>query len=185
MRLVFILYLVEMATINISHHDDLDDIVYQISGYFEYWANNESADSLDDLYALGMPIRPADHYLWNLDNKLGRRNFRFTMQEIKELEQNNVILQGSAYPLVLKHSMTNLLSKFSIITATNSRAKNLAVRNVYETRTGLGAQPGAGPANLIRAYAGIKVPRGAEGGSRKKNRKAKKTRKVKKSRYNK
>jgi hypothetical protein len=61
----------------------------------------------------------------------------------------------------------------------NSKAKNQALRNVYESTTGKSATPGNGPANLIRSYAGIKVPRGAEGGRRTrriKNKKSKKTR---------
>lgn len=46
----------------------------------------------------------------------------------------------------------------------NSKAKNQALRNVYENKTGHSATPGNGPANLIRSYAGIKVPKGAKGG---------------------
>lgn len=57
--------------------------------------------------------------------------------------------------------------------AINSKAKRLAVTNVYEKMTGQSGEPGHGPANLIRNMAGIKVPKGAQGGS-------KKTRKVRK-----
>ena len=57
--------------------------------------------------------------------------------------------------------------------AINSKAKRLAVTNVYEKMTGQSGEPGHGPANLIRNYAGIKVPKGAKGGSKKrKTRKA-------------
>lgn len=60
----------------------------------------------------------------------------------------------------------------------NSKAKNQALRNVYESKTGHSANPGQGPANLIRSFAGIRVPKGAEGGKRsRKLRKNKKTRK--------
>ena len=48
----------------------------------------------------------------------------------------------------------------------NSKAKNQALRNVYETKTGQSANPGQGPANLIRSFAGIRVPKGAAGGKR-------------------
>lgn len=66
--------------------------------------------------------------------------------------------------------------------AINSKAKRLAVTNVYEKMTGQSGEPGNGPANLIRNYAGIKVPKGAKGGSKKtrKSRKAKKSRKNRK-----
>lgn len=60
----------------------------------------------------------------------------------------------------------------------NSKAKNQAVRNVYEKKTNQSAAHGHGPANLIRSYAGIKVPKGAEGGSRKTRRLRKKSRKT-------
>jgi hypothetical protein len=60
----------------------------------------------------------------------------------------------------------------------NSKAKNQAIRNVYEKKTGQSAKSGNGPANLIRSYAGIKVPKGAEGGSRKTRRLRKKSRKT-------
>lgn len=63
-------------------------------------------------------------------------------------------------------------------TRLNSKAKNQAIRNVYESKTGQSATPGTGPANLIRAFTGVRVPRGAEGGrrTRRKNKKSKKTR---------
>ena len=66
--------------------------------------------------------------------------------------------------------------------AINSKAKRLAVTNVYEKMTGQSGEPGHGPANLIRNMAGIKVPKGAKGGSKKtrKSRKAKKSRKNRK-----
>jgi hypothetical protein len=59
--------------------------------------------------------------------------------------------------------------------AINSKAKRLAFTNVYEKITGQSGEPGRGPANLIRNMAGIKVPKGVQGGSKKtrKNRKYK------------
>lgn len=49
----------------------------------------------------------------------------------------------------------------------NSKALNSAFRKVYENKTSQSAIPGSGPANIIREYAGIKVPKGAQGGKRK------------------
>ena len=67
-----------------------------------------------------------------------------------------------------------------ISNAINSKAKRLAVTNVYEKMTGQSGEPGRGPANLIRNMAGIKVPKGVRGGSKK----TRKIRKNKKSRKN-
>jgi hypothetical protein len=41
-----------------------------------------------------------------------------------------------------------------------SKARNQALRNVYETKTHRSATPGMGSANLIRSFAGIYAPRG-------------------------
>ncbi len=66
----------------------------------------------------------------------------------------------------------------------NSKARNQALRNVYETITGESATPGLGPANVIRSFADIKVPKGAQGGfkKRKTQKLHKKSKKAKKSR---
>lgn len=45
------------------------------------------------------------------------------------------------------------------------KALNQSVRNVYEFGTGHAADPGSGPANLIREYVDTIPPRGAEGAS--------------------
>lgn len=63
-----------------------------------------------------------------------------------------------------------------------SKARDQAVRNVYEKATGMSAAPGTGPANLIRAFASIKVPKGAEGGRRRKTQRKQQQRKQKKHR---
>ena len=58
------------------------------------------------------------------------------------------------------------------------KAKNQAIRNVYEKATGQSAAPGHGPANLIRSFAGITLPKGAQGGKRKTRRLHKKSKKT-------
>jgi hypothetical protein len=60
----------------------------------------------------------------------------------------------------------------------DKKAKNQALRNVYEKATGKSAAPGHGPANLIRSFAGITSPKGAEGGKRKTRRLHKKSKKT-------
>jgi hypothetical protein len=60
----------------------------------------------------------------------------------------------------------------------DKKVKNQALRNIYEKGTKQSALPGKGPANLIRAFAGMSVPKRAEGGSktRRLRKKSKKTR---------
>jgi len=62
-----------------------------------------------------------------------------------------------------------------------SKAKSLAVTNVYESMTGQTGEPGHGPANIIRSYAGIRVPKGVGGYKTRKVRKTRKSRGNKKS----
>jgi hypothetical protein len=77
--------------------------------------------------------------------------------------------------------ITRSILKKTLSSVINSKARNYELRRAYENITGQSAKPGNGPANLIREYAGVKVPKGAQGGS-KKTRKArtKKTRRNKK-----
>jgi len=53
------------------------------------------------------------------------------------------------------------------------KAINQALRAIIESKTKQSAGPGLGAANLIRKFAGIKVPKGAEGGRRKYKRSSK------------
>jgi hypothetical protein len=64
----------------------------------------------------------------------------------------------------------------------NSMAKNAAVREIYENKTGTSAAPGNGPANLIRKYAGIELPKGSRGGMRKHSRHTRRKLKTRKHR---
>ena len=61
---------------------------------------------------------------------------------------------------------------------TERRAKDQAVRDVYEKATGQSAQPGDGPADTIRKAMGIQPPKEAMGGrpTKKSKRRARKTR---------
>jgi len=54
----------------------------------------------------------------------------------------------------------------SVRNATENRATNQALRNVYESRTNTSASPGEGPANLVRGFLGMKTPKGSMGGTR-------------------
>jgi len=59
-------------------------------------------------------------------------------------------------PKKIKHML--LLSR-----TVSKKARNQALRNIFEARAGIASEPGTGPANTIRAFAGISAPRGAEG----------------------
>jgi hypothetical protein len=63
-----------------------------------------------------------------------------------------------------------------------SKARNQALRNIYENKTGTSAAPGNGPANLIRKYAGIELPKGSRGGMRKRSRRTRRKLKTRKHR---
>jgi hypothetical protein len=59
------------------------------------------------------------------------------------------------------------LLKKDIESVIKIKANNAMVREVYERKTGQTAKPGHGPANTIRNFIGIKVPKGSEGGYKK------------------
>jgi len=69
-----------------------------------------------------------------------------------------------------------MLTGPSLKNVIKSKAMNATIRRIYENKTGTSASPGNGPAKLIREFAGVKVPKGAEGGSKKTRRKTRKMR---------
>jgi hypothetical protein len=162
-------------------------VIDQVHRYFE-GAVNGRANSLDQLYVLGMARLPADEYLWKFTDKL--LSPVFDLDEINKLREENEKIQGAAYPLNLKMAFRSFLEELQRIFAeqriqkisnsTLKQSQNQAIRNVYELKTGQSAQPGHGPANSMRKFLGIQPPKGSQGGSRKKLRKVKKTRKLKK-----
>jgi hypothetical protein len=91
------------------------------------------------------------------------------------------IISGEEYIYPIGSEMVIHKSRLTrqLVDVIQSKAKSLAVSNVYESMTGQSGEPGRGPANTIRAYAGIKVPKGV-GGKRKA--KATKTTKATKAR---
>jgi len=96
----------------------------------------------------------------------------FDMYEIDELKKMLPAIMAHDYPESLKTALFRLLrvlqaeKKVQFNSAMKSRARNQALRNVYERRTGQSSELGNGPLNTIRAYAGIRPPRGARGGRR-------------------
>ena len=68
----------------------------------------------------------------------------------------------------------------SVRNITENKAKNQALRNVYEKGTGTSATPGEGSANIIRRFIGMSAPKGAMGG-RRTSKRSKRTMRNKKS----
>lgn len=68
----------------------------------------------------------------------------------------------------------------SVRNVTENKAKNQALRNVYEGKANTSATPGQGPANIIRGFLGTTVPKGAQGGMR--NKRSRRTRRNKNTR---
>jgi hypothetical protein len=80
------------------------------------------------------------------------------------------------------HVKAYKIPESSLASVISSKARNSTFRKIYENKTSQTAAPGRGPADIIRKFAGINVPKGAQGGKRttKKGKKAKKgTRKYK------
>lgn len=92
------------------------------------------------------------------------------------------IISGEEYIYPIGSEMVIHKSRLTrqLVDVIQSKAKSLAVSNVYESMTGQSGEPGRGPANTIRAYAGIKVPKGV-GGKRKAKAMKARTRRNKKS----
>ena len=141
---------------------------------YDFWKNigaGRDAVSLDQLYERGIPRRSADAYLWKLDP-----NASFTPVQISELERQVDAIKGDAYPQALKDAVADLLDKLrqkQFHANIKAKAKNQALRNSYESKTGQSAAPGNGPANLIRKFANMEVPTAVGG------RRSQKTRRLK------
>jgi plasmid maintenance system killer protein len=158
---------------------DLPDIYDTIYGFWEDIAGDDGAMRLQDLYDRGLRPRPADQYLFDLGT-----DDIFTFDQIDELERQLPIIRAANYPDDVKAALTLLLRKLKreqrnqISNVVHKKARNQAIRNVYEISTGENAAPGRGFANRIREMNGLKIPRGAMGGRRTRRRKIRKTRKA-------
>jgi hypothetical protein len=122
---------------------------------------------------------PADEYLWKLDHKLAGRHYRFTREDLDELEDSMGDIyrhyppqrdfpQGRDYPQDVKDAIMMLF----IILIVEPNARDEAFSIVFEEKTKKSAAPGHGPANTVRKLLGI-TPRG---GSRRVGKKRNKTR---------
>ena len=90
------------------------------------------------------------------------------------VNQSNITSQSEyIYPIGSEMLIHKSRLVRDIVDIINSKAKNQALRNVYESKTSQDSKPGVGPLNTIRSFAGMKVPKGAEGGRRKTHKRCK------------
>jgi hypothetical protein len=68
------------------------------------------------------------------------------------------------------------LTTEALTKAFEKKATRLAVDDVYEAKTGQSAQPGTGPADLIRGYAGLQPPKGTGRKTRRKRKSSRRNR---------
>ena len=101
-------------------------------------------------YALDMDI------LNNNKTKIGRRSFR-----IEDTQTNQLFYK---------------LKTVKLAEAIGKQATRQAIDEVYEANTGQSAQPGTGPADIIRRFVGVQPPKNAKGGKTRRNKRSKRTR---------
>ena len=162
---------------------DADEPRGALSDYFEELFSEQGYDNLQEFYDNEDARMPELDYLWSLTTKFFSSPYdyyiTFAMYEIDELREKLPIIMAYDYPQSLKTALSRLLrvleaeKRGQFKAVMNSRGRNQALRNIYERRTGQSSELGNGPLNTIRAYAGIRPPRGARGGKR--TRKAKRT----------
>jgi hypothetical protein len=162
------------VTLDVHNPDDYD-IIEGVYSYFEPAVQRCGSTRLDHLYcAGGLVERPADKFLWKLANMLySPEGVTFTVKDMEKLKEKKAIIDAN-YPRDLKDAISKLYERFKLELGVHAKAKNQALRNVIETKTPLDSAPGHGPANLVREYADIKVPKKA-GGSRKSKRKTRRS----------
>ena len=78
----------------------------------------------------------------------------------------------------LSDNMTRIKSEETakLQEAVGKKATRLAVDDIYEANTGQSAQPGTGPADIIRRFVGVQPPKNAKGGKTRRNKRSKRTR---------
>jgi hypothetical protein len=86
------------------------------------------------------------------------------------IARRGVRLEDNQDNTVFYRLRTEALSK-----AIGNKATRQAVDDIYEANTGQSAQPGTGPADLIRGFAGVQPPKGT-GRKTRRNKRSKRTR---------
>lgn len=161
---------------------DADEPRGALSDYFEELFSEQGYQNLREYHDNEDADMPELDYLWYLTTKFystpSDYYITFDMYEIDELKEKLPAIMAHNYPRYLKTALLGLLrvleseKRMKFKSVMNSRGRNQALRNMYERRTGQSSELGNGPLNIIRAYAGIRPPRGARGGRRTRKRKS-------------
>ena len=96
---------------------------------------------------------------------------------INAIKKNSTEKQLLEFLKELSDNMTRIQSEETakLQEAVGKKATRLAVDDIYEANTGQSAQPGTGPADLIRGFVGVQPPKGT-GRKTRRNKRSKRTR---------
>ena len=89
--------------------DEWEDIYLPLYGYFETYVGDDGANSLNDVYELGLPAKDGDVLIWKLIGKPVSVSPTFTHDEIDELERDVHLVKTSDYPADVKKAVSDLL----------------------------------------------------------------------------
>jgi hypothetical protein len=86
---------------------------------------------------------------------------RYALQ-LNILDRNKRVITSRGVQLLDNQDYTIFyrLTTEALSKAIDKKATRLAVDDVYEAKTGQSAQPGTGPADLIRGFVGVQPPKG-------------------------
>ena len=152
--------------------DTIDD--YLINKFAGIQVN--SIEQLDDLYMSGIVLLPADKYLWNLEHKLRARDYRFTKQELQELEEHLAIIYRSDYPDEIKQAIMDLF----IMIIVEPKQREEAIADLYAHMTGESGAADHGPGGLIAKFLDkYGKPKGGKRAKKTRSKPKRKTRRLK------
>lgn len=89
--------------------DEWEDIYLPLYGYFETYVGDDGANSLNDVYELGIPAKPGDELIWELSGKPASASPTFTYDEIDKLERDIHLVKNNDYPVDVKKAVSDLL----------------------------------------------------------------------------
>ena len=135
-----------------------------------------SVEQLEELYMSGIVLLPADKYLWNLERKLRAQDYRFTKEELQELEENLSMIYRSDYPDDVKQAIMDLF----IMIIVEPKQREEAIADLYADMTGESGAPGHGPGGLIAKFLDkYGKPKGGKRAKKTRSKPKRKTRRLK------
>jgi len=147
------------VTIPLEFSEEMDDILAQMSGYFEGLADMyNSYSSLDEIFD---EVPPILQYIWDLETKITKAHDQynyeqkkrlvdarlvFTPEEIEEMKQKSTELQATAYSDDFKSTLPRLLDEIERIRRVTARAQG---RNLLYGKLAGILDPSAKRAGLV------------------------------------